>query len=90
MHLSAFYRSYIIKEVYADIGFYSSIGYIFPIDEKIAYDRFIGGFLAIYYGFEKIKFGHELQIGKMDVEFYYVTKSNPSILITPIIVRFQL
>ena len=30
------------------------------------------------------------EIGKMDVEFYYVTKSNPSILITPIIVRFQL
>lgn len=39
---------------------------------------------------EKIKFGHELQIGKMDVQFYYETKSNSSILITPIIVRFQL
>lgn len=90
MQFSVFYRNSFSKNTFADIGFRLSGGYVFINSDKLNFERFLGGYLSVYYGKGKIKFGHELQIGDMDVEFYNKATSGPSILFTPLIVRFLL
>ena len=90
LHFSVFFRRFVSENVFVDLGFRISGGYVFIIPNKLNFERFLGGFLSIYYGKGKIKFGHELQIGDMDIEFFNKTGSGPSILFTPLIVKFIL
>ncbi len=90
LHFSVFYRRLVSKNVFVDLGFRVSGGYVFITPDKLNFERFSGGFLSVYYGKGKIKFGHELQIGDMDIEFFNKTGSGPSILFTPLIVKFIL
>ncbi|NOX45633.1 MAG: hypothetical protein GXO89_01475 [Chlorobi bacterium] len=84
------FRRYVSKNVSADLGFRVSGGYVFITNNKINFERFLGGYLSVCYGKGKIKFGHELQIGDMDIEFYNKATSGPSIMFTPLIVKFIL
>ncbi len=90
LQFSAFYRRHVSKSVCADLGFRLSGGYVFIIAQKLNFGRFLGGYLSVYYGKGKIKFGHELQIGDLDIDFYNKVSSGPSVLFTPLIVKFSL
>ncbi|RLD59732.1 MAG: hypothetical protein DRJ05_05995 [Bacteroidetes bacterium] len=90
LNFSMFYERYIFRKIYVGIGFRASRGYVFINPEKLVIERFYGGFLSIYYGNGKVKFGHELQIGNMVIESFDKTTSGPTILLTPFVVRFVL
>jgi hypothetical protein len=90
LQFSAFYRRHVSKNVCADLGFRLSGSYVFIIAQKLNFGRFLGGYLSVYYGKGKFKFGHELQIGDLDIEFYNKATSGPSILFTPLIIKFIL
>ena len=90
LHFSVFFRRFFSKKVFADLGFRVSGGYVFITPDKLNFERLLGGYISVYYGRGKVKFGHELQIGDMDIEFYNKSTSGPSILLTPLIVKFIL
>ncbi len=62
------------------------------VDKYITdFTRTIGGYLSVSYGFEKVKFSHELQIAAFDVQWYLKNgKGKPMILFIPLIIRFRL
>ncbi len=90
--LSIFYRNYFTKNGFFDAGIRAAMGFSSVDDRNITdFTRTFGGYLSIGYGFEKIKFSHELQIAAFDVqEFSKNGKGKPMILFIPLIIRFRL
>ena len=89
---SLFYRNYFSKNVFINAGMVTSLGYSSIATTTIAdFTRVLGGYVSIYYGFAKIKFGHEIQINTADVQFYsQVNKCSPVILFVPLVFIFNL
>ena len=76
-----FYRIYLNKTIYLDAG-----GFIAYYGETDAFRGFEG---ELFYGWERIKIGHGIQVG----EYYHSNSDNPycnfDILYTPIILQFN-
>ncbi len=90
-----YYRRYFKPTVYTDVGGYFSLGY-YP--ESIPNGDFeffapseysIGVFTSVFYGFKKIKFGHEVQLGLLSENYYGNDKNKLTLLIVPVVIRYD-
>jgi hypothetical protein len=89
---SIFYRNYFAKNGFFDAGVFGSLGFSSVADKNITdFTRTIGGYLSVSYGFEKVKFSHELQIAAFDVQWFSKNvKGKPIVFFIPLIIRFRL
>ena len=89
---AVFYRNYFAKNGFFDAGIRGSLGYSSVDDKNITdFTRTLGGYLSISYGFDRVKFSHELQIAAFDVQWFSKNvKGKPIVLFIPLIIRFRL
>lgn len=82
-----FYRYFVIKNGYINIGSYLGFGILGGSMEQKAHISY-GGLCDFFWGFEKVKLGSRLQIGNSHITYNEEYKTNVfSILLTPIVIQ---
>ena len=87
LKLSLLYRDYLSAKVYLEIELFYAFGEAYK--ERYEFNKMYGLTLSMYWGFDKVKFGHEIIIGKMQIERFVPSPYNPSVLLVPVSVRFE-